>query len=754
MKNRFALGITVTAILLLLEGAIVPMSGQAIFRSQASGAWGTSGTWLLVSGTDADGVPDANDSAVVVTGTIVTVAGTNADCSSLTLDNGGTVQMTGAGNLRVNGTTGRATINGTLTIAGAGTLRKQGTGTRTLSVGPTGWITISGSAPTPVFDVYAIDNASTMEFTATADQTIQSGIIYGNLNLAGSGNKTVGPIPADTAFQCNGKVTIAAGVRFDVSTNILHVRFNGDMENHGTLDASVGVVMLTMTGGHWMNYGTFLASTTSGFGYTPAVTFINTVVGGSPVAQTFYDLIVQGSMSAGSGFTVQRNVLIQPGGTFDAGSGLTHTVGGNWTNAGTFVPGSSTITFNGTALQDIGASVFANVVINNAAGVQLTGNVSIAAGRSLTLTSGNLSTGVSTLSILSNSASALVTGANTITGTIQREIAAGSTGTYLLFGQNAYVIPGGTDNPTSITGTVFPGVNPPNMGGAVDTSHVARRYFTLTATGAGPGFTYAIRLPYLQSEVRGDESKYSIWQDSGIGWGDVGVSAAPDTANNFVQQTGLLGFSNWLIGEASGSLPIQLSSFHATVSPEAGDVTLNWSTSSEIMNFGFYVQRSSSPVSGFVDLPNNFLPGAGTTLEPRHYAWTEKSMVPGTYYYRLKQVDADGSIHPTDAIKVTVGNLTGVQEKRKPVSFELEQNYPNPFNPSTRIEFSVETAGYTTLKVYSILGEEIATLYAGFAQPGIGYSVNFVADARANGAYFYRLVSGEKTSMKKMILLK
>jgi hypothetical protein len=103
-----------------------------------------------------------------------------------------------------------------------------------------------------------------------------------------------------------------------------------------------------------------------------------------------------------------------------------------------------------------------------------------------------------------------------------------------------------------------------------------------------------------------------------------------------------------------------------------------------------------------------------------------------------------------------VGEIDAVKRDASaaPVSFSLAQNYPNPFNPTTRIGFTVEKPGYATLKVYDILGDEIATLYAGTAQPGIQYTVSFDGSAVANGAYFYRLVSGDKTSLKKMLLVK
>jgi hypothetical protein len=95
-----------------------------------------------------------------------------------------------------------------------------------------------------------------------------------------------------------------------------------------------------------------------------------------------------------------------------------------------------------------------------------------------------------------------------------------------------------------------------------------------------------------------------------------------------------------------------------------------------------------------------------------------------------------------------VRELPGVPE-----TYALEQNYPNPFNPSTVINYSIPTAGFVSLKVYDLLGQEIATLVSEDHQPG-NYSVDFSATDLANGAYFYRITAGSFTDVKKMVLMK
>ena len=88
-----------------------------------------------------------------------------------------------------------------------------------------------------------------------------------------------------------------------------------------------------------------------------------------------------------------------------------------------------------------------------------------------------------------------------------------------------------------------------------------------------------------------------------------------------------------------------------------------------------------------------------------------------------------------------------------PLSFRLYQNYPNPFNPSTTIKYSLPKEGIVTLKVYNVLGKEVKTLVNEFENAGV-YNVSFNASELPSGIYFYRLISGNFTQVKKLILLK
>jgi hypothetical protein len=101
-------------------------------------------------------------------------------------------------------------------------------------------------------------------------------------------------------------------------------------------------------------------------------------------------------------------------------------------------------------------------------------------------------------------------------------------------------------------------------------------------------------------------------------------------------------------------------------------------------------------------------------------------------------------------------NVTGVDEKLiglNPAEFELYSNYPNPFNPSTKIRYAISQTGFTTLRIYSLIGQEITTLINEEKSPGI-YEVNFDAANLTSGTYLYKLQTGSFVQTKKMILLK
>lgn len=201
----------------------------------------------------------------------------------------------------------------------------------------------------------------------------------------------------------------------------------------------------------------------------------------------------------------------------------------------------------------------------------------------------------------------------------------------------------------------------------------------------------------------------------------------------------LTGAFNYLV------IPVELASFQANTNGRS--VTLTWSTATETNNEGFTVQRKAADATVYENL--GFVRGNGTTSETSNYSFTDSKANVGTYHYRLLQRDLDGTTHYSEPLVVEVTN---------PNTFVLEQNYPNPFNPSTSIQFSIPVKARVSLKIFDIVGQEVAKLIDGELAAGY-HEVVFNAAKISSGVYFYRIeangVNGQNyNSVKKMILNK
>ncbi len=243
--------------------------------------------------------------------------------------------------------------------------------------------------------------------------------------------------------------------------------------------------------------------------------------------------------------------------------------------------------------------------------------------------------------------------------------------------------------------------------------------------------------------------------------GTVVASKTPSTTNPFVLTAPVPGDYTVNAGHKSPTVygtvsitvsdpvPIQLSSFLGLqVSPRA--VRLTWETVSEINNYGFTVERQVSGEGSFAPIPNSFVAGHGTTNIPQKYEFTDEDAPTGVNYYRLAQVDLDGSVHLSEAVRVS--SVTGVSEEVAH-SYELGQNYPNPFNPSTTIRYSLPNPSHVTLTVFNTLGEQVALLQNGERESGY-HEVKFDGSGLSSGVYFYRLTAGDFVQTKKLLMAK
>ena len=205
-------------------------------------------------------------------------------------------------------------------------------------------------------------------------------------------------------------------------------------------------------------------------------------------------------------------------------------------------------------------------------------------------------------------------------------------------------------------------------------------------------------------------------------------------------------------------LPITLASFAGMPVSNGRGVELTWSTLSEVDNYGFSLQRRMAGDGDFAGVPNSFIAGAGTTAEPRSYTFVDLTIVqPGSYEYRLVQLDRDGTESFSQTITVNI-TLTDLDESELPIDPRLVQNFPNPFNPETTIRYAAASQTTVSVEVFSVLGQKVRTLVNAEHARGQhvvrwdgtddnGLQVN-------SGAYLCRVVSGGQVGMTKMLLMR
>jgi hypothetical protein len=280
------------------------------------------------------------------------------------------------------------------------------------------------------------------------------------------------------------------------------------------------------------------------------------------------------------------------------------------------------------------------------------------------------------------------------------------------------VTQGGTSS-----GISLPFATPPIAVTAGDTVGVAMQF-----TGAGPRYFGTGTPPY------GVYSNASLTLITGD------TRTAPfTTGGSFFSSRELVGD----IYYTATVIPVELTSFTASVVD--GRVNLNWQTASEANNYGFEVERKTA---GQKFTKVGFVAGYGTTTETKNYNYVDNTVTSGSYIYRLRQVDFDGTFEYSNEVEVDLA----------PSTYSLAQNYPNPFNPNTKIDFSLASDSKVTLKIFDVLGQEVRTLINGNLAAQ-SHSIEFNASTLNSGVYFYTIEAkgtdgSNFTSTKKMILAK
>ena len=186
-------------------------------------------------------------------------------------------------------------------------------------------------------------------------------------------------------------------------------------------------------------------------------------------------------------------------------------------------------------------------------------------------------------------------------------------------------------------------------------------------------------------------------------------------------------------------IPVELLSFDAIL--DGNNVSLRWATASETNNAGFEVQMDAG--AGYQAL--GFVDGHGTTTEAQTYSYAVRDLDPGTYSFRLKQIDFDGVFEYHGDLEVAV---------ETPDRYVLMPAYPNPFNPEATVRFAVRDSAPVTLTLHDALGRQVSTLYRGTPEANQTLSVRIDGSGLPSGLYLVRLTGSDFSASQAVTLLK
>lgn len=425
----------------------------------------------------------------------------------------------------------------------------------------------------------------------------------------------------------------------------------------------------------------------------------------------------------------------------------------------------------GTTTSDINPSnLFAGIGSGNLNINTANAEAWIASGKGIALTGQNtdfsgdaryVSVGSGTTDIGSDEFGPL--GMNTPTASVDNPPGDGVISTYTLWGRPIIRIAwgsGGTLYPGSLNVYYNSGINPPNtLGGNYSNSHTIVNEVGGPLTGAtydityyfGDNETYTIGTPGASTILAkyGSSAAWEVYHLVQPNSNSV-LTYNTSTQTFNVAVAGLYDFSTFALTDDGSALPVTMESFDIAVNKR--DAMVNWITASEINNKGFGVERRMKTDAGYSSWKEiGFINGSGTSNERHAYTLKDSKLNAGVYQYRLRQVDFNNNVeyfNPTSNTDVTIG---------KPGEFDISQNYPNPSNPKSKIDFSMPFDGKVSIRVFDILGREVATLINEF-KPADFYTVEFDGTNIASGTYFYRIVAeGDNqkfTKTLKMILVK
>lgn len=196
-------------------------------------------------------------------------------------------------------------------------------------------------------------------------------------------------------------------------------------------------------------------------------------------------------------------------------------------------------------------------------------------------------------------------------------------------------------------------------------------------------------------------------------------------------------------------LPVELVYFF--LADVDSGVILFFGTATEVENYGFDVQRAYSDLIfesiGFVD-------GNGNSNSPKNYNYLDSTVTKsGTIYYRLKQIDFNGTSEFSDTISIDFLTSINFESSEIPETFYVSNNFPNPFNPTTKLNFELPFLQILKINLFDIRGKLVKEIASQEFLPGI-YQLSLDFSSYSSGIYFVRFETVNFCVTKRIVYLK
>ncbi|MBR9979295.1 MAG: T9SS type A sorting domain-containing protein [Bacteroidetes bacterium] len=637
----------------------------------------------------------------------------NVNCGSDLINNSTATHIFGGGTYTFTGTTiggGSSTVIDSATVNFEGSSITLGDGSYGNGNITLKNVSFSNSSSDLTFGANGYSGTVTVDgllsMTGTnATLTVAGGsFITNNVAVSGS-NSTVAFLSGSVMHQITGYLN--CGNNLSVQTPV-SVGGNVDVSGNLVVNSEFDVTGTTVVGGN-------LSVTGSN---TPAVNNF----GGMVTINGASAHITGGKSAFAGGFT--HNTI---------SSGSTCVISTDYSD------GSGTIatTINAENVSISAGPTFNRLVLSNPLGTaygysNLTVNHSVSLAKDLDMTG-------YTMTFPQTAPLTALSGAGEIIGTVRRTLQA--PGTYTFNGAYTTLMV-----PTLLTAQDYQfklGLFAPDQQAVLRCYDIQRVGSDLTPAA----WQYTLGLQYRDSELNGNNENLLL-----MAYGELDIAGEDDfeklssstvnTSSNILSYVfdGTLTFNHrYIFGDLNAPLPVELVAFSAY--RKDATVDLRWETATELNNYGFEIERASWKDGPYTMI--GFVEGQGTKHSPSQYAFNDAAATKPTAFYRLKQIDRDGSITYSDAIEVAS------EDTRIEVA-----NYPNPFNPATTITFTSPADGHARMMVFNVLGECVAQPYDADVRENETVSVFFDATALPGGTYFYTVQVGDVTQTGKMLLTK